>query len=209
MPYFTSARKTGRIAVLTILAGLACATPAAAAGGVASNPTSCTVDNVLSTPFTPWGDTADYALAPGGDFESGAAGWTLSGAAAVADGNETFAVGSGGTHSLALPAGSSAVSAPMCVDASYPFFRVFARNTGNAKAAMKVDVLFLDAKNKVQSSASGTITAGGTWQPTSQLKIGVAFAGEGAAPIAFRFTPQGKDGAWSIDDVYVDPFARR
>jgi hypothetical protein len=209
MPFIPhSSRRLGRAAVLAILTGLACVAPASAAT-VASNPTSCTVDHVLSKPFTPWADTADYALAPGGDFETGAAGWMLSGGATVAAGNESYGVGAGGTRSLALPAGSSVVSAPMCVDSSYPFFRVFARNTGNAKATMKVDVLFLDAKGNVKASDSGTITAGATWQPTGQLKIGVAFAAAGAAPIAFRFTPQGKDGNWSIDDVYVDPFARR
>ena len=33
----------------------------------------------------------------------------------------------------------------------------------------------------------------------------VRFDATGAAPIAFRFTPQGKGGDWRIDDVYVDP----
>jgi hypothetical protein len=27
--------------------------------------------------------------------------------------------------------------------------------------------------------------------------------------LAFRFTPTGSAGEWSIDDVYVDPAARR
>ena len=37
----------------------------------------------------------------------------------------------------------------------------------------------------------------------------VPFDATGAAPVAFRFTPQGKGGDWRIDDVYVDPYARR
>jgi hypothetical protein len=43
-------------------------------------------------------------------------------------------------------------------------------------------------------------------------QIGLAFdptSVGGAAPVAFRFTPQGKGGNWQIDDVYVDPWARR
>jgi hypothetical protein len=34
-------------------------------------------------------------------------------------------------------------------------------------------------------------------------------AAAGAAPLAFRFTPQGTGSSWQIDDVYVDPMARR
>ena len=30
----------------------------------------------------------------------------------------------------------------------------------------------------------------------------------GLAPVAVRLTPQGTGGAWEVDDLYVDPFAR-
>src|SRR4051812_6280629 len=35
----------------------------------------------LTKPFQRWRDTADYKLAPSGDFEGALSGWTLSGAA--------------------------------------------------------------------------------------------------------------------------------
>src|SRR5690349_15218495 len=47
-------------------------------------------DAPVSQPFTAWNDNADYELAPGGNFESSAQGWTLSNGAAVVTGNESF-----------------------------------------------------------------------------------------------------------------------
>ena len=70
-----------------------------------------------------------YKLVPGGDFESGAAGWTLAGGARTVAGSEPFAAtGHAGASSLYLPAGASATSPFTCVNAAYPTFRFFARN---------------------------------------------------------------------------------
>jgi hypothetical protein len=196
------------------------ASPAAAAGprepkvakSTAANPLNCVVDHALSNPFSAWDDHADYALAPGGDFETAAAGWTLSGGASVTAGNQPFAIGTVGRSSLRLPAGSSATSPPMCIDSSYPHFRVFARHTGRTKSELRAEVLFLNQKGDVKSSASGTVVATSpAWSPTGSLRIGVTFntaVAGGAAPVAFRFT-SGKDVTWQIDDVYVDPRMRR
>ena len=179
--------------------------------GAATNPLGCQVAHALSNPFSGWGDAADYALAPGGDFETGAAGWPLSGAD-VTDGNQPFDIGTGGRMSLRLTAGATATSAPMCIDGPYPHFRLLARNTGAAKGTLKAEVLFLDGKGSVKSSASGTVVSTGSgWFPTGALHIGVTFnaaVANGAAPVAFRFTA-GKGSTWQIDDLYVDPRMRR
>jgi hypothetical protein len=107
----------------------------------AANPLGCVVNNVLSKPLAGLGDLADYALAPGGNFESGAAGWLLTGGAAAVAGNETVYVGAPTDRSsLALPSGSTATSSPMCIDGTYPSFRIFARNTGSPKSTLKVEV---------------------------------------------------------------------
>ena len=85
----------------------------------------------LSQPFTQWGDTNEYKLVPGGSFENGAAGWTLSHGASIVHGSEPFgATGSVGASSVYLPAGASVTSPFTCVDAAYPSFRFFARNNG-------------------------------------------------------------------------------
>lgn len=179
----------------------------------AVNPLGCVVNNALSKPLAGLGDFADYALAPGGNFESGAGGWLLTGGAGVVAGNETAHVGSPADRSsLALPFGSTATSPPMCIDGTYPSFRVFARNTGSAKSTLKVEVLYMDGKGKIVGSGSGTVAGATTaWQLSNVLNIGVTFnaaVAAGAAPVAFRFTPSGAPGNWQIDDVYIDPYAR-
>ena len=100
----------------------------------------------------------------------------------------------------------------MCIDGSYPHFRLFARNAGRLGSTLKAEVLFLTTKGDVKATASGDVRAAdASWFPTNSLRIGVAFnpaVAAGAAPVAFRFTA-GKDADWQIDDVYVDPYARR
>src|SRR5688500_18920121 len=213
-------RKGTRLLAGAIGLALAFAAPAAAAPKdaakstkkAAANPLGCIVDHALSNPFRAWNDTADYALAPAGDFEGDTSAWTLFGAAAVVEGNQPFDIGTTGSSSLLLPAGSSAVTAPMCIDSSYPHFRLLARNTGRAKGTLKAEVLYLDGKGHVKSSASGTVVAADAeWFPSDSLNIGITFntaVADGAAPVAFRFTA-GKDAVWQIDDLYVDPRMRR
>ena len=211
MPFVIGSRRLGRLAAIAFGLSLATAGPAAAAT-TASNPLQCAPSGVFSHVFADFGDTALYTAAPGGSMESTLAGWTLAGGAARVAGNEPYYVGSPTDRSsLNLPGGSVVVTAPMCIDETYPRFRLFARNTGVVKSGLKVDVLFLDAKGAVKSSKSGTYIAPSTaWAPTTSLKIGITFGtgASSAAPVAFRFTAA-KDAKWQIDDVYVDPWARR
>jgi hypothetical protein len=128
-------------------------------------------------------------------------------------GNQPFAVaGTRGASSLELPAGSMVTSPAMCIDSSFPFFRLFARKQGAGKSGLKVSVLFLDNKGNLKGTSSGEVKAGSNdWSPTDSLKIGVTFDPalfDGAAPVRFQFSAP-KDGAWRIDDLYVDPYARR
>lgn len=215
MPFVTSGiRRGGRLLAGLVGLGLLFAGPAAAGATTtyASNTTGCVVGGVFTKPFAPWGDFANYAIAPGGNFESGAQGWSLTGGAAVADGNQPFNLGTtGGTKSLSVPDGGVATSAPMCIDSTYPHFRLVARNTGKPGTGLRVEVLFLNEKGGIKSSSSGTVYAGSTdWFMPDSLKIGVYFnpdVNAGAAPVNFRFRAE-KDSAWRIDDVYVDPYAR-
>jgi hypothetical protein len=214
MPYKLSRLRCGRlIASVAGLLLLATTAPAANAAGTAANPLDCRPQGSFVQPFTPWNDAGDYTLSPGGNFEGGLDGWTLTNGAGLAAGNETFQIGGpDDAASLALPSGSSAVSAPICIDDTYPWFRLFARNAGDQKSTLKVEVLYMDSKGKVQVRASGNYKATSPqWAPTGTMKIDLTFdpdSAGGAAPVAFRVTPQGKGGAWQIDDLYVDPFRR-
>jgi hypothetical protein len=163
---------------------------------------------VVEQPFTPWVDPAGYVLVPNGTLETGTS-WDLHGGAARESGNENFYVhDDGDARSLALPSGSSATTAPMCVGLDYPTLRLFARNGGSPFSSLLVEALFADASGKMRAVPIGAFLATSRWQPTIPLAI---LANLTALPtgdhvdVAFRFTPRGA-GDWSIDDVYVDPF---
>jgi hypothetical protein len=195
-------------ALAASIASLAFLAPAAQAGPLVASAPDC--DSLsLSQPFLPWADPASYILDPGGAFEDGAAGWSLSGAY-VAGGNESYYVhGSGDSNSLRLPAGSSATSSTVCVGIEHPDLRFFARNTGSALSSLRVEVLFEDANGNVLSAPIGVVADTGTWQPTAPMPLVVnllpLLPGE-YTPVQFKFTPQGMAGNWRIDDTYVDPW---
>jgi hypothetical protein len=159
----------------------------------------------LSHPFAHWGDSSSYELAPGGDFESAASGWTLSGGAKVVAGSEPYgASGSVGAHSLVLPHGASAQSPFTCVNASYPTFRFFARNDGLLSTVL-VQVVYKTLLGTV-SLPLGVVALSGEWQPTLPMLTGSVVAGVlsgGTAHVALRFTAV--TGTSDVDDVFVDP----
>lgn len=188
---------------------LAAAAPPANAGVLVSSATDCE-QAASSQVFLPWLDVANYFLAPAGDFESGAEGWTLTGGAAVVDGNEPWKVTGAGSSSLSIPAGGSATSPAVCVGIEHPTIRFFARSSGaGLLSSLRVDVLFEDAHGNVHDLTIGRETRGG-WEPTPAFVV-VAnllalLPGEHTA-VAFRFTPEGT-GSWQIDDVHVDPYGK-
>ena len=93
--------------------------------------------------FSPWGDQRNYVLAPDGGFEAGGSGWQLNRGAAVVDGNESYYLNDAGdSKSLSLPAGSSAVSPPVCMAIDTPFFRLVARNSGDPSSRLRVEAVY-------------------------------------------------------------------
>jgi hypothetical protein len=196
-----------------LLAGLAAAamltTPASAMASPARAAASCP-DTPVAQPFSPWDDTADYFIAPGGDFESSAADWALRGRAAVVDGNEPFQVmGSSDTHSLQLPAGGAAVTPAFCIGAEHRSMRFFARAA--ARSSLDVDVLFTDPAGRAREVNVATLAGDGRWAPTDVVPMVVnrlAAAYDNAMSVRLRFTPKGSAG-WAIDDVLIDPYRGR
>ena len=76
---------------------------------------------------------------------------------------------------------------------------------------LKIEVLFYDTKgNLVNAKPYDYTTTSTAWQPTGTVKISVFTPKTtvAAAPVAFRFTPQGPTAHYQIDDVYVDPWSR-
>jgi hypothetical protein len=162
--------------------------------------------------FEPWGDSSSYVLAPDGGFEAGGAGWSLSGGAAVAGGNESFFLNDAAdSKSLSLPAGSSAVSPPVCMSIDTPHFRLLARNTGDPTSTLRVEATY-SLLGLVRTKTLSTAKAGPSWAPAQQmstvLTLSTIVGTLLPSAIQIRITPVGGGGRWQVDDVYVDPFAR-
>jgi hypothetical protein len=160
----------------------------------------------VSQPFLKWGNANYYALAPGGDFEKGLTGWSLGGGAKVVSGSETYGVtGTVGKYSLELPTGATATTPYMCVEANYPTFRFFDRNSA-ILSSLTVEVLY---KNTLLSGGalSGIVGAGSSWAPSPEMLTlaiaGGVLSGGATAQLAIRF--RAATGASRIDDVLVDP----
>jgi hypothetical protein len=210
--HLTSGGRRGlRVVAATFGLAVLAAAPAQANQGIA-NPYDCKPEPTLTQPFAPFGDLGLYTPVAEAGVEAGAASWTLSGGATVVDGNEPWQIGGAtDSHSLDLPAGSAAVTSPICIDRTYPYFRTFVLNTGSAKRSLEIEVLYYDTKGKLLGTKPyGYESDSTTWQPTPTIAIEVfdKKATVAAAPVTFRFTPKGRDAHFRIDDVYVDPYAR-
>ena len=164
----------------------------------------------MSQVFAPWADPASYTLAPGGDFSASGPSWNLSGGAQVEAGGDGYSLdGTPSTHSLSLPAGSSATSPSTCVGIENPDIRFFAINTGSPTSVLQVSVNYEDAFGDALSQTIGDITGSDTWEPTLQDPIVanlLPILPNAMTPVSFTFTPQDATGDWQIDDLYVDPW---
>jgi hypothetical protein len=192
--------------LLVGLVAAALAVPAADAGlisgltGIGLCPAAQAVQ-----PFAPWSDYASYELAPNGGFESGATSWTLTGAAKVVAGNESFYVNSkSDTRSLALPAGSSATSGAVCVGGlTRASVRLFVASGGSTSATLQVQVVLRSLTGALLGLLDGgTVTAGPAWSPTPvllalQLPLGTS---------SVQLKLSSSSGTSLADDVYVDPW---
>jgi hypothetical protein len=166
-------------------------------------------------PFLQWLDPLPYTLLPGGDFESGAAGWKLSGGARVVDGNEPFAITrTSDSHSLLLPQGSSATSPTMCMGLLLPVVR-YVSTGGNLLSFMRVEAVYKDPRGRERSiDLLPPGLPSKSWAPSLpalQLMglLNVLTLDGLTSDIALRFTPTGTifgSGTWRVDDIYVDPW---
>jgi hypothetical protein len=197
------------VAALATASAVLATAGTANAGVVVATAKDCSAQS-LSQPFAHWGDTASYTLVDGGDLENGLSGWTASGGAHAVSGNEPWNVGGAGDdQSLSLPAGSSALSAPICVGLEHPTLRFFARKQSGLLSTLAVSVRVTTSLGLVVEVPVGVVLGGSSWAPSSRELV-VAnllplFPGQYTA-VQFRFTPL--LGSWQVDDLYVDPFRR-
>jgi len=204
------------LGMAALAAAAAMTASAAAPAHAASLGLSCPAP--ASPTFAPWGDGNYYIPAPDSGFENGAAGWTLKGGARVVTGNEPYMVGGAGqTHSLSLPAGSSATSPPMCIGLFSGGMRLFVQNTGAASSNMHVQVIYNGGVGALLGGLGSTLgisdraTFAGatTWQPSPNFVMAGGLLPLLTQSVQFRFTPLSTGGNWRIDDVYLDPLMHR
>ena len=170
------------------------------------------VDTPTTKAFAALGDNADYTLAPAGAFESGTAGWSLTGARVV-DGNESAKVhGAADAKSLAIAATGTAVSPSFCVGIQHPTFRLFARRTSGTWGVLNVKLRVTRPNGVVNETVVGSVTADDTaWHPTTPIALSTVLdlwnAGQSAS-VQLVFEPEDFGGAWAIDDVYIDAYSK-
>jgi hypothetical protein len=81
--------------------------------------------------------------------------------------------------------------------------RFFARNAGPSTSGLEVEIL---VKGKVYQA--GTVTAGSSWSPTPILPSNAPDY-KGAVTYQIRLSAVGAGAAFTVDDVYFDPYCSR
>ena len=211
MPLFRigGKRSLALAATLTAVAAAALA-PAAGAATLAAD-TTCSMPGVTSQPFTAWGDTASYYLAPGGGAEGQLQKWTLTGGAGTAAGNESYFVHSAADkRSLIIPAGGSATTPAACIAVNAPNFRFFLKNSTSAQGSLKVQINGVGTLGDVRSLWSSTLSPTSAWTLSASqyflVNLNALYSSTGTTPMSITFSATG--GAVQIDDIYIDPYRR-
>ncbi len=183
------------------------AAPAANAYGMPASvpapPSVCPMPAV-SQVFSSLGDTANYALVPGGNFSGPLAGWALNNASVVPGGDPLNPSGS----SLNIAPGGSATSPVVCVSSVFPSWRFFAQAANGG--ALRVTAQYTTSWGLSGSYAFSTLNGSNysTWAATNSIALGSMLPEGTTANVRFVFSADYYGGAWNIDDVNVDPYAR-
>lgn len=205
-----------RVRLLLTVAGLAIgvsalAAPSANAGLLVKSAPNCG-NELFSTPFAGFGDSASYKLVGGGTFEGGATGWQLSKAKVVSGSNPYQVNGGGHSKSLQISPGGVATSPTSCVGLEHPTMRFFVKSSGGllSLSTMTVEVLAETSIGLVVPVPIGLVLPNTKWRPSGRYLIVanlLPLLPRDYTPVAFRFRAIG-GATWTIDDVYVDPRRR-
>ena len=165
--------------------------------------------------FASWDDSRNYVLAPDGGFEAGASGlepWPAAPRPSPAT-SPTTSARALDRSSLSLPAGSSAGSPPVCMAIDTPDLpddgpqhrrpELAAAGDGQLQAARPAP--HPDAGHGHRRIQPGSPTTPQSTVLTLATIVGTLIP----SAIEIRVAPLDSKGNWQIDDLYVDPFARR
>jgi hypothetical protein len=197
MKKWTIARRAFGLAVLA----------ATAVGGTAQAATPTGVSACsdpaysFTQPFASAKDSNWYTLAPGQDVNSfNGTGWTLAGGAKLV--TTTLADGTTG-QVLDLPAGSTAVSPPMCVSAAYPTAKAQVRDV-TGPPSVHLYVSYTNTNSAVNPTSAGVIAGNTQWGNSQPLQLhpGNLF---GWQQETFTLTGGNKGTDAQVYNFWVDP----
>jgi hypothetical protein len=160
-------------------------------------------DAPLSKPFAAWGDSHDYKLMPGGDFEGSLQGWSVKGATITGGGAQ------GSARALLLTPGSTVQSPSTCVNTSYPTFRMFAKNVRGLGTVLVSLVYRLPTGGNLVVPVGAVALAGRDWSPSLTMLTASTVTGvlsNGTAQMSVRLTAL--TGSVAVDRLFVDPRMR-
>ncbi len=208
---------------------------ATAAAPVALTGTDRCVDGATAPIFQNYGDAADYAIVPGGDFEADdgtGAGWALQGAKPQSAGalrptdvkhemrtpRDPKSQEVLDSRSLKMKRKGAAISPSICVSARHPTFRFFAFKPGGEVGNLDVSLRWTDGLGYSHEELVGSLDGSSfaTWGigPVLPLAERLNLTGSDSAQVnlVFDFAKVRNgvkaQGEWLIDEVYVDPYRR-
>jgi hypothetical protein len=182
-----------------------CVTAGAVIALAAAAPSIASADpcpsNPLSQPFLAWGDTNEYTLLPGESVDNVSGdGWQLWRGAGLV--TTSLADGQGG-QVLDMPAGSVAVTPPMCVSASsYPMARTMVSNVSGTEG-VAVYVAYDGAGPADWPSSAGMIKSDVPgWGPSKPIMLHAAHL-RGEHTMRLILVSYG--GEYQLYNFYIDP----
>jgi len=194
---------------VAIIAAFALAPTAKAKAAVIGGGPASYCDPTSSQVFSRFGDSSNYARMLNVGFENGSTAWVLSGGARVVSGNEPYYLSgnTGDSHSLLLPAGSSAYSGTVCFALGDWHLRLMMKRL-SASGGLRVQVIVPSILGILTILDGGTVSGSTSWAPSPRLQLLLSnvISILGTRAVAFRFTPVGVGASYQIDDVYLDPW---
>jgi hypothetical protein len=214
MPYIPAGRRQVMALMATVVSGLVCSAPAVAKTDMAAiqsyldstniSASSC-ADPSFTQPFQSWGDSADYALAPGqSDSNFAGSGWYLATGAKIMSAPQASKGSKGNV--LDMRSGALAISPPMCVAYNYPSARTMIRNVSGS-GGVDAYVAYFDGSSYEVKDGGNTSGSGKNWALSGQISLQPSDT-DGWQIARFALYASGS-GEYQLYNFYVDPYAKR
>ena len=157
--------------------------------------------------FSGWGDSNQYFLANGGNFEGGATSWRLWNGGTTGWGQSPFGYAGPGSRSLQLPSWAGTLSPAICVFQNEESLR-FAYKAPKPGAVLQV---WIEVSGPQGYAYTNTyITASSWWWDVSPIiPMPNLRDAHGRQWVTIFMMPVDNSGTWSVDDVMIDPWIAR